>query len=217
MYNQPTNQPSSQQPIHQAPIKEYQPINKTDKLKEYLLKRGIQPHLWGCISSYNVRFQPYNSPVPRNYQYLGIENFKGNGIVLTSYYEKMKSKSMGEKNPIIINYYSDRVYLFSSVWDFLSYLMMCGDSWRKVYTSFCFIIMNHTNITKKEVELLELTKFKEEKINICFRNNKLGDTSTNNVKKLFPKAIDNRDKWQQFNSLNDFITGKLKKDKKEKK
>jgi len=176
-------------------------------LVEYATDRGIAPHLFHLINTYEIYIKPHGSPYGKKYNYIGIPNYKNNGAVLSAPYEKMGSKKDGENHPIIINYYAPKVYLFTSIWDYLAYLTMCGNAWERVMRENAFIVLNHASPTKKEISLLGLEKFSE--INLCFRSNKSGNTATNNALKVFGNAKDLREKWEGFTSLNNYICGKI--------
>jgi hypothetical protein len=185
-------------------------------LIEYVeVGRGIPRHLFNLLNVYQVLEKPFGSPVSKNYFFVGIPNYKKNGCVATSYYSKMSVKSMGVKEPIFMgNSLAKKMYIFSSTWDFLAFLKLKGKGANKALEEDFFVVYNQGAITKTMIKLYEDTYNFEDRmneINLLLRDNKGGNTATNNFKNIYgEKAIDRREYFTGFSSLSKMVIGEMK-------
>ena len=170
--------------------------------------RGISKEVYlPLLNEYEVLVKPYGSPHAKKAIYCGMPNYTNDGAFLSNWFDKTGSRFLDNKNPIILNYYTPKCLLFSSMWDMLSYLNLNINVHTKIKKVTCLIIIESG--TKKAFEDLQLQKFK--KVGACFRKNDSGDLYTRNFLKVFPNGIDLRDKDLIGNakSLNDVLRGKI--------
>lgn len=177
-----------------------------NRLIEYIEKeRGISREVYSpLLSQFEVLVENFNKP-SRKAIYCGMVNYMGNGAFISNWFKKTGSKYLDEKHPIILNYYTGKCILFSSIWDLMSYLNLNIEVQDKIKQKVCLIVV--IGGTKKDFKDLQLEKFA--KVGSCFRRNETGDRYTRNFLKVFPKGIDLRDKELIGNakSLNDVVKG----------
>ena len=175
------------------------------KLISYIESRGIPNDIsLKVLKKYVVTQQPYGSPVPRKYEYVGIENTK----TLSSYYPKMGNISINKGNtlPTIIGKLdAPTAYLFQSQWDFLAFLSLVGKKWEQVLHLSTFYVFNEKELTKPSLKRISLER--HHTLKCAFRNERF----LRNVKKVYgeDKVIDSSDFYAGFNSLSDMIIGKV--------
>jgi len=183
-----------------------------NRLIEYIEKeRGISREVYSpLLNQFEVLVKNHNKPA-RKAIYCGMVNYKGNGAFISNWFKKTGSRYLflkcflDEKHPIILNYFTRKCILFSSIWDLMSYLNLNIEVQDKIKQKVCLIVV--IGGTKKDFKDLQLEKFA--KVGSCFRRNETGDRYTRNFLKVFPKGIDLRDKELIGNakSLNDVVKG----------
>jgi len=180
-----------------------------DRLIKYIEEeRGIAKEVYlPLLNEYEVLVKPYGSPHAKKAIYCGMANYSNNGAFLSNWFEKTGSKFIGERNPIILNYYTPKCLIFSSIWDMMSYLNIHIDVQEKIRATTCLIVIEKG--TKQAFKDLQLGKF--QKVGACFRKNENGDLYTRNFLKVVPTGIDLRDKEIIGNakSLNDVLRGEI--------
>jgi len=180
-----------------------------DRLIKYIEEeRGIAKEVYlPLLNEYEVLVKNYGNPHARKAIYCGMPNYSDSGAFLSNWFEKTGSRFIGERNPIILNYYTPKCLIFSSMWDMMSYLNIYIEVQEKIKMTTCLIVIEKG--TKQAFKDLQLEKF--QKVGVCFRKNENGDLYTRNFLKVVPNGIDLRDKELLGNakSLNDVLRGEI--------
>lgn len=158
-------------------------------LKQYLNERKIN----------NLAIQDQISEVhyevnQKKYFAIGFKN-KSNGWELRSKYAKI---CLGKKDVTLIENQRTVLRIFEGFFDYLSFVQVRDDRFKKESD---YLILNSVALLMKNEELLN----KYLTIELYLDNDESGNKYTEMIKERFKKAIDNRDLFNGYSDLNEWL------------